>query len=95
MKERSETDLYFGMIIRRTHIVPNGCCVRFSLILDSYPSHSMNTVPLEYITDEFTNRPLTIIVTGTIGTIVTSCAQQILGTTIWEPFELLGAIMDF
>ncbi|EIM84155.1 uncharacterized protein STEHIDRAFT_123633 [Stereum hirsutum FP-91666 SS1] len=39
--------------------------------------------------------PFTIIVTGTVGTIVTSCGQQILGSTIWEPFELLGEIMDF
>ncbi|KAH9918336.1 permease for cytosine/purines, uracil, thiamine, allantoin-domain-containing protein [Amylocystis lapponica] len=36
--------------------------------------------------------PCTIIVCAIIGIIVTSCAQQILGTLIWEPFELLTAI---
>lgn len=39
--------------------------------------------------------PITIVVTGTIGIIVTSCGQEILGATLWEPFDLLGEIMDF
>lgn len=40
-------------------------------------------------------RPVTIIVCATIGVIVTSCAQQILGELIWEPFQLLGALQEY
>ncbi|KXT06852.1 hypothetical protein AC578_7189 [Pseudocercospora eumusae] len=36
--------------------------------------------------------PLAIFVCGTVGIIVTSCANGILGKTIWEPFVLLSAI---
>ena len=37
-------------------------------------------------------RPVTIIVCATVGIIVTLCAQQIVGSLIWEPFQLLAAI---
>jgi len=39
--------------------------------------------------------PVTIIVTGVIGIIVTSCADQIIGEVVWQPFVLLGKIQDF
>ncbi|KZT65774.1 NCS1 nucleoside transporter family protein [Daedalea quercina L-15889] len=39
--------------------------------------------------------PFTIIICATIGIIVTSCAEQIVGELIWEPFELLGTLQDF
>ncbi|KAH9835075.1 ncs1 nucleoside transporter family protein [Teratosphaeria destructans] len=36
--------------------------------------------------------PFAIFVCGTVGIIVTSCGQGILGETLWEPFQLLSAI---
>ncbi|KAI0734021.1 permease for cytosine/purines, uracil, thiamine, allantoin-domain-containing protein [Fomitopsis betulina] len=39
--------------------------------------------------------PFTIIVSATIGIIVTSCAQQILGELVWKPFQLLSALQDY
>lgn len=39
--------------------------------------------------------PCCIIVCSTVGIIVTSCAEQITGKLIWEPFVLLGYLQDF
>ncbi|KAF5343414.1 hypothetical protein D9758_011817 [Tetrapyrgos nigripes] len=39
--------------------------------------------------------PVSIIITGVIGIIVTSCANQIIGEVIWQPFQLLGRMQDF
>ncbi|KAH7910774.1 permease for cytosine/purines, uracil, thiamine, allantoin-domain-containing protein [Hygrophoropsis aurantiaca] len=39
--------------------------------------------------------PFCIIITAIIGTIVTSCAQQITGQLIWEPFMLLATLQEF
>ncbi|KAL0573504.1 hypothetical protein V5O48_008457 [Marasmius crinis-equi] len=39
--------------------------------------------------------PLVIIVTATVGILVTSCAQQITGQVIWNPIILLGTLQDF
>ncbi|KAG2126050.1 permease for cytosine/purines, uracil, thiamine, allantoin-domain-containing protein [Suillus clintonianus] len=39
--------------------------------------------------------PFCIIVCATIGIIVTSCAQEILGSLIWEPFLLLATLQDY
>ncbi|KAL7422067.1 hypothetical protein Q5752_003842 [Cryptotrichosporon argae] len=36
--------------------------------------------------------PIGIFICGTVGIIVTSCGNGVLGSTIWEPFELLYAI---
>ncbi|KAG1877111.1 permease for cytosine/purines, uracil, thiamine, allantoin-domain-containing protein [Suillus tomentosus] len=38
--------------------------------------------------------PFCIIVCATIGIIVTSCAQEIVGSLIWEPFLLLAALQN-
>lgn len=38
--------------------------------------------------------PISIFICGTIGVIVTSCANGILGETVWEPFVLLSAIQE-
>ncbi|KAG2158784.1 permease for cytosine/purines, uracil, thiamine, allantoin-domain-containing protein [Suillus bovinus] len=55
----------------------------------------------------YTNRPYTptlsqliaapfcIIVCATIGIVVTSCAQEIVGSLIWEPFLLLATLQDY
>lgn len=39
--------------------------------------------------------PFCIIVCATTGIIVTSCAQEILGSLIWEPFLLLATLQDY
>ncbi|KIK36197.1 hypothetical protein CY34DRAFT_109627 [Suillus luteus UH-Slu-Lm8-n1] len=39
--------------------------------------------------------PFCIIVCATIGIIVTSCAQEIVGSLIWEPFLLLATLQDY
>ncbi|KAG2112014.1 permease for cytosine/purines, uracil, thiamine, allantoin-domain-containing protein [Suillus discolor] len=39
--------------------------------------------------------PFFIIVCATIGIIVTSCAQEIVGSLIWEPFLLLAALQNY
>ncbi|KAG2059798.1 hypothetical protein BDR06DRAFT_676971 [Suillus hirtellus] len=39
--------------------------------------------------------PFCIIVCATIGIIVTSCAQEIVGSLIWEPFLLLAALQNY
>ncbi|KAG7087948.1 hypothetical protein E1B28_011992 [Marasmius oreades] len=39
--------------------------------------------------------PLMIIVTSTIGIVVTSCASQIVGEVIWNPIVLVGRLQDF
>ncbi|KAL0568333.1 hypothetical protein V5O48_013655 [Marasmius crinis-equi] len=39
--------------------------------------------------------PFTIIVTATVGILVTSCTQQITGQVIWNPVVLLGTLQDF
>ncbi|KAF9261587.1 hypothetical protein L218DRAFT_930828 [Marasmius fiardii PR-910] len=39
--------------------------------------------------------PFTIIVTSTIGIVVTSCASQIIGQVIWNPITLMGSLQDF
>lgn len=39
--------------------------------------------------------PFCIILCASIGIIVTSCAQQITGQLIWEPFQLLSLLQDF
>ncbi|KAH7910773.1 permease for cytosine/purines, uracil, thiamine, allantoin-domain-containing protein [Hygrophoropsis aurantiaca] len=39
--------------------------------------------------------PFCIILCATIGIIVTSCAQEIIGELIWEPFLLLAALQAF
>lgn len=36
--------------------------------------------------------PVAIFICGTIGIIVTSCGNEILGATYWEPFVLLSKI---
>ncbi|KAM0754373.1 hypothetical protein T439DRAFT_352392 [Meredithblackwellia eburnea MCA 4105] len=36
--------------------------------------------------------PVSIILSSTIGVIVTSCAKDILGTAVWQPYQLLSAI---
>ncbi|GBE85495.1 permease for cytosine/purines, uracil, thiamine, allantoin-domain-containing protein [Sparassis latifolia] len=39
--------------------------------------------------------PFCIIVCSIVGIIVTSCAKEITGRLIWEPFQLLAALQDF
>lgn len=39
--------------------------------------------------------PLTITLTALIGVVVTSASEQILGTLIWNPIELLAAIQEY
>ncbi|KAG1819973.1 permease for cytosine/purines, uracil, thiamine, allantoin-domain-containing protein [Suillus variegatus] len=39
--------------------------------------------------------PFCIIVCATIGITVTSCAQEIVGSLIWEPFLLLAALQNY
>ncbi|KAH7920283.1 hypothetical protein BV22DRAFT_1199004 [Leucogyrophana mollusca] len=39
--------------------------------------------------------PFCIILCAVIGIIVTSCAQEIIGQLIWEPFLLLAALQEF
>ncbi|KAG1831560.1 permease for cytosine/purines, uracil, thiamine, allantoin-domain-containing protein [Suillus variegatus] len=39
--------------------------------------------------------PFCIIVCATIGIIVTSCAQEIVGSLIWEPFLLLATLQNY
>lgn len=39
--------------------------------------------------------PFCIILCATIGIIVTSCAQEIVGSLIWEPFLLLATLQDY
>ncbi|PCH44346.1 NCS1 nucleoside transporter family protein [Wolfiporia cocos MD-104 SS10] len=39
--------------------------------------------------------PFCIIVCATIGIIVTSCAEQVVGELVWEPFELLGKLQNY
>ncbi|KAG1732592.1 permease for cytosine/purines, uracil, thiamine, allantoin-domain-containing protein [Suillus lakei] len=39
--------------------------------------------------------PFCIITCATIGIIVTSCAQEIVGSLIWEPFLLLATLQDY
>ncbi|KAF2770845.1 hypothetical protein EJ03DRAFT_269933 [Teratosphaeria nubilosa] len=48
--------------------------------------------PLTPIIAQTIIAPFAIFVCGTIGIIVTSCGQGILGETLWEPFQLLSAI---
>ncbi|KAG1871782.1 permease for cytosine/purines, uracil, thiamine, allantoin-domain-containing protein [Suillus subalutaceus] len=44
---------------------------------------------------QFIAAPFCIIVCATIGIIVTSCAQEIVGSLIWEPFLLLATLQDY
>ncbi|KAJ7277845.1 permease for cytosine/purines, uracil, thiamine, allantoin-domain-containing protein [Mycena rebaudengoi] len=39
--------------------------------------------------------PFCIILCATVGIVVTSCGEQILGALIWEPFALLAQIQEF
>ncbi|KAG7087946.1 hypothetical protein E1B28_011990 [Marasmius oreades] len=39
--------------------------------------------------------PLTIIVTSTIGIVVTSCSSQMVGEVIWNPIVLVGRLQEF
>ncbi|KAG0697825.1 permease for cytosine/purines, uracil, thiamine, allantoin-domain-containing protein [Suillus ampliporus] len=44
---------------------------------------------------QFIAAPFCIIVCATIGIVVTSCAQEIVGSLIWEPFLLLATLQDY
>ncbi|THU83035.1 hypothetical protein K435DRAFT_823060 [Dendrothele bispora CBS 962.96] len=75
----------------------NRPCQYISPILDFLVDNSSDLFPLTFAPtlSQLIAAPVTIIVTGDVGIIVTSCADQIVGEVIWQPFELLARIQDF
>ncbi|THU82716.1 hypothetical protein K435DRAFT_690981, partial [Dendrothele bispora CBS 962.96] len=75
----------------------NRPCQYISPILDFLVDNSSDLFPLTFAPtlSQLIAAPVTMIVTGDVGIIVTSCADQIVGEVIWQPFELLARIQDF